>query len=73
MLAGFADGTPFRLLIPQIERAVLGRVASRLLADLTEGLRIHSSNVLLSIVPTSTGIFGVAFGHAGGAPKVGTF
>ena len=73
MRAGFADGTPLRLLIPQVERAVLGRVASRLLADLTEGLRIHSSDVLMSIVPTSAGIFGVAFGHAGGAPEVGAF
>ena len=73
MLAGFADGTPFRLLIPQIKQVVLGQVASRFLADLTEGLRIHSSDVLMSIIPAATGILCVAFGHAEGAPEFGTF
>ena len=73
MLAGFADGTPFRLLIPQVEGAVLGRVASSLLTDLTERLCIHSSDVLMSILPASSGILGVAFGHADGAPEVSTF
>ena len=73
MLAGFADSTPFCLFVSQVEGTALCRVTTRLLTDVTEGLCVHGSDILMSIFPASTVVLSVAFGHAGGAPEIGTF
>ena len=73
MLTDFTDGTPLGRLVPQVERAILGRVGARFLANLAERLCINSPDVLVSILFASTGILCVAFDHAVGAPEVGTF
>ena len=68
MLVVLTDGAPFSLFVPQVERAVLGRVVPKLLANVTESLCSDSPDVLTSIFTASTCVLRVAFDHAVDAP-----
>ena len=69
MTFGLADGTPGALVVPHVERAIFRRVIFMLLENVTKGLGLYESNILLAIF-LLTVIFRMAGRQAFGAPDL---